>query len=542
VTREKPGKQRGRSKAKQRLEIRQHHGLTVFLLLAGAFLLRLPNLGESLWYDEVIYTSMHLKGPSFVRVLFYDVHPPLYPLVMRGWIEFFGDGEIVVRLPSLLFGLLSIGLLYTLAQRWFGRTAGILAAALMALSPVHIWYSQEAKTNMLLLLLCLLTIYALDKAWMDNRPRSWILFIGAALAALCTNRFALWTVAAAFVWLWLQMFRDDGRSRLRWTLISSGAVALGYLPLFVKALLQMNVIERGYLRPFTLSELYPLYLVYLSHGNTLRTISPYEPFSQLTGQPWAYFLIDGFFAFLIGLGVFVLVRRVVTSYRQPSPENVRNREIAELLLLCLLVPPIALIAASYVHPEIYIERSMIILLPMLAVLFSVGIVELRHKWQRNILAAALLSLSIAALYNLWVVKADVWTVYKPNPDWRSAAKYLVEENSGSSEQFFVLSTTKNDALSYNYSRLVNPRTQKTGDALPQELPGGYFATYDEAKFVDFLTQYQVRTLFLVHNQYWSGNFEDVHNSIQRSRFYELLGEKDFGGLEIYKYRTLIQRQ
>ena len=136
-----------------------------FLFFIAALLVRLPNFNESLWYDEVWYTFMRLNPNSINRVLFHDVHPPLYPLLILGWIKLFGDSEIAVRLPSLLFGLASLGVMFALARSWFNRRIAFLSTILMALSPVHIWYSQENKNNMLLLLLTVLTVYGLQQAW-----------------------------------------------------------------------------------------------------------------------------------------------------------------------------------------------------------------------------------------------------------------------------------------------------------------------------------------------------------------------------------------
>ncbi|MBM3790570.1 MAG: phospholipid carrier-dependent glycosyltransferase, partial [Acidobacteria bacterium] len=139
------------------------------LLLLCALALRLPRLGESLWSDEVVYTSAFLQSESLSKILFRDVHPPLYPLILRAVIDVFGDGEVAVRLPSLLFGIGSLALLFVLVDEWFDRRSAWTAAALMAISPVHIWYSQENKTNMLLLLLTLWTFYQLPRAWRRNR-------------------------------------------------------------------------------------------------------------------------------------------------------------------------------------------------------------------------------------------------------------------------------------------------------------------------------------------------------------------------------------
>ena len=57
----------------------------------------------------------------------------------------FGDGELAVRLPSLIAGTLVIPALYELGRELYDRRTGLVAAAFAAVSPLLIWYSQEAR-------------------------------------------------------------------------------------------------------------------------------------------------------------------------------------------------------------------------------------------------------------------------------------------------------------------------------------------------------------------------------------------------------------
>ncbi len=340
----------------------KHRLVVGSLLVVIALLVRMPNFNESLWYDEVWYTSVMLDSTSINQVLFHDVHPPLYPLIMKGWIELFGDSEISVRFPSLLFGLASLGVTFALTQAWFGCRIALLATLLMVLSPVHVWHCQEAKNNMLLLLLTLLSVYGLQRALTNNSRRDWLLFIIAAVLALWTNHFSLWVIFSSFVWLWLHVARKQGHRPLKWAVISTVVVSAAYLPVILSTLLQAEGIARDYLRPFSFCEIYKLFLIYLSHGNTLRTISPYAPIHTLTTQPWGFFLIDGFYAILICCGLFAVGRSAFIRHRKHHTLGSAIPGYRSLLLAYFLIPPVLLLAASFIYPKIYIERSMIILL------------------------------------------------------------------------------------------------------------------------------------------------------------------------------------
>lgn len=95
-------------------------------LLLVALILRMPGLKESLWFDETYYSRVMLESPNWRHYVFHDVHPPLYPLLMKLWNLGLGESEIRLRLPSLMAGLLSVAICYRLGRQWFGREVGCL--------------------------------------------------------------------------------------------------------------------------------------------------------------------------------------------------------------------------------------------------------------------------------------------------------------------------------------------------------------------------------------------------------------------------------
>ena len=79
--------------------------------------------------------------------------PPLYFMLARGWIHVFGSGEVGLRSLSALFGTATVPVVYLAGAAMRSRRAGLIAAAFTALSPLTIWYSQEARNYALLLFL-----------------------------------------------------------------------------------------------------------------------------------------------------------------------------------------------------------------------------------------------------------------------------------------------------------------------------------------------------------------------------------------------------
>lgn len=520
--------ERGPDTVGMNLSILRHRRAAVgLLLLTAALLARLPYFNESLWYDEVWYTAINLGEESFKRVLLHDVHPPLYPVLMKGWIGIFGDSEVSVRLPSLAFGLVSLGVLFALTSAWFNSRTALLATALMAFSPVHIWHSQENKNNMLLMLLTLLTVYFLQRAWANDRRRDWLLFVVSAIPALWTSHFALWVVAACFMWLWLAAVRDRGQRSFIPIAGSTLVVGLGYLPLVWLTLRDTGAMVKGYLRPFTLEEVYRLLLVYLSHGNTLRTISPYDPLAEILEQHWGFLVVDGFFALLLGAGLFLVVRHWAVRRKETAPRPVPESSRTDLLLFYFMLPPLALLAASLIYPKIYIERSMIILLPPFLILISHGVMSMsRLKWRKAVLSVLLFA-SILALANLWVIKRDAWTVYKPNPDWRALAAEVTDDTSGTVvitgcpplAMRYYLEGSRSIAISLRTGRDVDPRI-----------------VADDARRLFWRRGIRYPKFFYVAiNRHWGDKGAAKMNEQVFRKEYPLFETMRFAGLDVYKY-------
>jgi len=143
--------------------------LIIFPILLLTLFLRLISLNQSLWLDEAT-TSLASKmslADFFTGFMLGDFHPPLYYLLMKGWGSIFGLSEISLRIPSVIFGVLTIYFIYLIAKKVFDvKTAGI-ASVLAATSGLLIYYSQEARMYSLVVLLVTALFYLfLEKRWL----------------------------------------------------------------------------------------------------------------------------------------------------------------------------------------------------------------------------------------------------------------------------------------------------------------------------------------------------------------------------------------
>src|SRR6185437_10957473 len=86
--------------------------------------------------------------------------PPLYYCVAWVWARLFGDHEAGLRSLSAVAGVLVVPIAYGLGARLIGRRAGLIAAALTACNPLLVWYSQEARSYSMLVLLSAVSLVA----------------------------------------------------------------------------------------------------------------------------------------------------------------------------------------------------------------------------------------------------------------------------------------------------------------------------------------------------------------------------------------------
>jgi hypothetical protein len=177
-------------------------------LVALAAVIRILTINDqSIWSDEALTT--YEAGLPFGAMLHTVVHvettPPLYFLVIWGWAKVFGTGAVALRSVSTLAGIALVPLAYLAARDLFSRRAGLLAAAFVAVNPFMIWYSQEARTYMLLAALSAAAFWFFIRAWREPSRRNlgwWVVFSALALMTHFFAGFAIAPQALLLLWRW----------------------------------------------------------------------------------------------------------------------------------------------------------------------------------------------------------------------------------------------------------------------------------------------------------------------------------------------------
>jgi mannosyltransferase len=195
------------------------------LTLLGA-VLRFATLGvQAYHHDEIVTASRVLRvgfGHAMDAVGFSESAPPLYYALTWFWTQVTGTSEWGLRSLSAVAGVATIPVAYLVGRELRGPRAGLLAAALVAVNPMLLWYSQEARAYALLGLFCALSLLFCVRALQGGERRDFTWWGVFSALALATHYFAVFPLIAEVVLL----LRRRGRAILPGLWIVGLAIAL----------------------------------------------------------------------------------------------------------------------------------------------------------------------------------------------------------------------------------------------------------------------------------------------------------------------------
>jgi hypothetical protein len=403
--------------------------LLALTLLAAAIRLSTLDL-QSFWYDEA-FTPLHVLHPSLWATLRSVVHsentPPLWYVIAWADSRVLGTGEVALRLPSALAGIATVPVAWAIGSEIegrptpSGRRVAIGCAALVAVNPLFVWYSQEARAYGLFVLMGALAMLCFLRVRREPTAKRMAAFALAGALALLTHYFAVFLlIPMVLLLLW-------DRATRRLALAGAGAIALVGLAL--------------------------LPLISAQGGHGTQWIGRWPLRERLEAIPQYY--LTGYSGAPLGRGIELLVALPILAglafgmwrmrAAEPEPEREpalrarRGTLLALAIAACGVLIPIVLVAfgADYLAPRNLVAA-------MIPVTVAIAVVVL---WSGTGRAGVALAATIALAFLLVSIDVDL-SPRLQRGNWRDVANALRGGVGGSRED--VITTVELGSVPLEY--------------------------------------------------------------------------------------------
>jgi mannosyltransferase len=355
-------------------------------LIALGAVLRFWRVGhQSFWLDEA-YTVALVKR-SFGHMLSTIPHsestPPLYYSLAWVWSRVFGYGTAGLRSLSALIGVATIPVAYLAVRRLFNPRAAIATAALVAVNPYFVWYSQEARSYALLVFFAALSLLAFAHVLRARTRRACLLWGGVAVLALLTHYFAAFLLVPEAAYLLYV-------TRARWM---AAAIAL-------------PVVTACALVPLALAQRRTAHAQWIGNISLGRRVVD-VPKKFVTGELGLPLPVLGVVAGAVVTGA------IVWALTRTDADTRRTTAVMVGLALAVVAIPLVLAAAG---ADYVIGRNLIVLYLPLAFATAAGLAAAGRPGAAGLAVVCLVALTVNA-YVAYDAKVQ-------RDDWRGLAKLL----------------------------------------------------------------------------------------------------------------------
>ena len=353
---------------------------------------------KSIWTDEAFSDAVAgLDLPTMGRVVTHgESFNGLYYALLHVW-QVGGHSEAWLRLPSVIFGVLAAWALFTLNRRLFGVEVALAAAALLAVNAFFVYHEQDARPYSLAVFLVVLATNLFVRALEDPSILRWMGYGAVGALAVYAHLFSVLVLTAHLSSLLIRRPRPRGQH-----LAAGFGVTVVLVAPLLTVVLRTDPLEREFIDAVHLGSFRWLFLN-LTGGGGLDTTGS---FALLL----AYFVA-------CCLGILMMLR--TARDRGNDRGDPHGAWSFGLMFLWLGAPVIGSFVVSLVRSPIFYPRYLIVALPPLVTIASIGIAALRGRSLQTAAVAFIVALSIPPLLSYY------GTDFKESEDWRRAVTYVV---------------------------------------------------------------------------------------------------------------------
>ena len=383
------------------------------IIFVGFFLRVFQLTAKSLWFDEAC--SISFASNDFNIFTHRYLVKPVYFLILKFWVSMFGSHEFPTRFLSVIFGVLSVWLIYRLGKMLFSRKVGIISAFILASSSYHINYSQQVRNYSLFSFLGLASMIFFVKWLRKRKSTDFLCYLLTNIFLVYTHPYGVFIVLTQNLYLLVLFFINKkiflNREHIVcffWQLLIF-VIFLSTFGILFKDNVAQNMADFNYM-PIPSNNLLVETFETFAYGGTMQQ---HGGLGGVTNYERLIFprVISVIFIPLFFLGGFFFKRKSTSVI-----SGLSNKHITLLLLLWLGVT----IALSYSFSKyffhIYLVRYLLATVPAFYILVARGITLLRKRVFRFFALLCLITLSFFSLNILYGSKGK--------GDWKEVAAYI----------------------------------------------------------------------------------------------------------------------
>ena len=507
--------------------------ILISILLFGAILRFYHADFQSVWLDEI--HTLNEANPNLSWTEFYnsllasDPHPPLYFAFMHVLFSIFGYKTLVLRLFSAILGIASLHALYILGKEMVNKKVGLIASFLLCINYFHLYYSQDGRPYIFLILFTIISFYRLIIfiKTPNNRNAIW----HGVFAALMVygHFFGLIALFSQYIILLFFFILVEKQIRLRFFiyLFISGIITLIlYIPalgLFIK-----SVRIKEFWIPTPTLEVYTLI------------------FKEFFGNSELILALAG----IILLSYFIKLAKE-KDFSISYKSIIENKTIFNFILLISWIVIVLLIPLirSYLSIPMIISRYFIVILPSILLILAIGIYQIRNKMIRIII---LILFFIFSITDIVIIKKYYQTIVKAQ--FRESTNFIIQNNLDntsvvSSLGWYMPYFLKNEKVNY---KIIDKPLETYLNEMQQDStkikPFWYIDAFGREYNLSEKSQNFIDNNFYIKNNYdgfqaWTKHFillKDVPKTLDISKFKDVQtynGDGFMYNIEILEYNN-----
>lgn len=346
---------------------RKEFWVMLFVVVIGA-LLRLAYIDkpDGLWNDEYVSWAISSVpiGKSFLTAIYNQCHMPLYYFYLKFFIHYYGNSDLMLRLTSVLPGILSIISMYFVGKEFKGKNLGILCASVTALSSFLIYFSQEVRFYSLLFFFSSLALFFTLRLCQKPNRKDFVFYVISNFLIIFTHTLGFIFVFFNVLFLSLWLLKDN--KNLKKTMIIAGASLL-FLTIISSPLLFNILVTTRFSQwwgHFTLSKIAFVFTDYFTPMLVNIVSAPDNFFSNITPMFIIFTLIPAAIA-LVGI-----VKALTTkNYRALG------------LFYASLAFFLTLVISAMLGKLVLLTKYSIEIYPTLILLMCFGLLEFKKGWR-----------------------------------------------------------------------------------------------------------------------------------------------------------------